>query len=181
MTDRGTEFTNKHLKQFLKDKKIHLYFSHNEEIKCGMVERVNRTIRTKLLKLFTYNRSQNWINNLSQVVQNYNDSYHSSIKMAPNQVNAKNLHLVRRQLYPPLTKKQENNRKKLLKKYKIGDFVRIARLNNLFQSKDRWYYTKEKFRITKVINSRQFFYSLSDTKGNPIAGRFYAAEFLKVK
>ena len=90
------------------------------------------------------------------------------------------MHLVRRQLYPPLSKKQENNRKKLLKKYKIGDFVRIAQSNNLFQSKDRWYYTKEKFRITKVINSRELLYSLSDTKGDPIAGRFYAAELLKV-
>ena len=92
--------------------------------------------------------SQNWVNNLSQLVQNYNDSFHSSIKMAPSEVKAKNLHLVSRHLYPPLSKKQENNCKKLLKKYKIGDFVRIARLNNLFQSKDRWYYTKEKIWIT---------------------------------
>ena len=117
MTDRGTEFTNKNLKQFLKDKKFHLYFSHNEEIKCGMVERVNRTIQTRLLKSFTFNKSQNWISNLSQVVQNYNNSYHTSIKMAPSKVGAKNLHLVRRHLYPPLSKKQENNCKKLLKKY----------------------------------------------------------------
>ena len=181
MTDRGTEFTNKHLKQFLKDKNIHLYHSHNEEIKCGMVERVNRTIRTKLLKLFTYNRSQNWIKHLGQVVKNYNDSFHSSIKMAPNQVNAKNLHLVRRLLYPPLTEKQEISRKELLKKYKIGNFVRVARLNNLFQSKDRWYWTKEKFRIREIINRREFYFRLSDETGAPIKGRFYVAEVLKVK
>ena len=100
--------------------------------------------------------------------------------MAPSEVKAKNLHLVCRHLYPPLSKKQENNRKKLLKKYKIGDFVRIARLNNLFQSKDRWYFTKEKFRISKVLNSRELVYFLSHTKGDPITVRFYAAELLKV-
>ena len=68
--------------------------------------------------MFTYNRSQNWINHLAQVVQNYNNSFHSSIKMAPSEVKAKNLHLVRKQLYPPLSKKQENNRKDYLKSTK---------------------------------------------------------------
>ena len=54
MTDKRSEFTNKHVKQFLKEKKIHLYFSQNEEIKCAIVERVNRTIHAKLMKLFMY-------------------------------------------------------------------------------------------------------------------------------
>ena len=72
-----------------------------------MVEKVNRTIQTRLLKLFMF---KNWINHLPQVVQNYNNSYHSSIKMAPSEVAPKNLYLVRRHLYPPLSK---NNRKKL--------------------------------------------------------------------
>ena len=99
--------------------------------------------------------------------------------MAPSEVKAKNLHLVCRYLCTPLSKKQENNRKKLLKKYKIGDFVHIAHINNLFQSKDRWYFTKEKFKITKVIHDRKLVYSLSDTKGDPITGGTFKSVVFK--
>ena len=43
-TDKGSEFNSKHFKDFLKEKKIKLYHTENEE-KSSVVERWNRTMK----------------------------------------------------------------------------------------------------------------------------------------
>ena len=53
-TDKGTEFPNWAFQQFLKDNEIRHYTSENEDIKCSVVERWNRTLKTKMWRYFTY-------------------------------------------------------------------------------------------------------------------------------
>ena len=50
--DKGSEFYNKHMKDLLDKHNIKLYSTENEE-KSSVVERWNRTIKTKMWKQFT--------------------------------------------------------------------------------------------------------------------------------
>ena len=51
-TDKGTEFLNGNFQSFLKEKSIHL-FTTNSELKASVLERFNRTLKTRMWKYFT--------------------------------------------------------------------------------------------------------------------------------
>ena len=50
-TDKGTEFLNESFHQYLKKKNIHFYTANNEP-NASVVERVNRTLKSKLYYYF---------------------------------------------------------------------------------------------------------------------------------
>ena len=51
-TDRGKEFYNKTFQQFLEKEKIH-HFSTEGDAKASVVERFNRTLKTRMYRYFT--------------------------------------------------------------------------------------------------------------------------------
>ena len=51
-TDQGTEFFNKHFKTLMKEEDIQLYNTYNET-KVSIVERVIRTLKTRMWRYFT--------------------------------------------------------------------------------------------------------------------------------
>src|SRR5215470_12101484 len=89
-TDKGTEFLNSTFRKLTADHRILHYTSENEDIKCAVVERWNRTMMNKVHRYLTFKNSNRFIDVLPKLVQSYNSTYHTSIKMAPAQVNAKN-------------------------------------------------------------------------------------------
>ena len=84
-TDKGTEFLNRNFQSFLKENNIH-FFTTNSELKANVVERLNRTLKTRLWKYFTAKNIRVYIDNLLDVVHRYNNSYHRSIGRAPASV-----------------------------------------------------------------------------------------------
>ena len=76
-TDKGREFYNKDVKEI-----INLYSTENEE-KSSIVERWIRTMKEKMWKYFTDNDTYNYMNVLPELVEDYNNTVHSSIKMTP--------------------------------------------------------------------------------------------------
>ena len=52
-TDKGTEFTNREFQKLLKNKAIY-YFTAKNETKCSIIERFNRSLKTKVWKMFTH-------------------------------------------------------------------------------------------------------------------------------
>jgi hypothetical protein len=50
----GTEFTNRVFQMFLKEHDVHFFTTYNEETKASIVERFNRTLKTKMWKYFTH-------------------------------------------------------------------------------------------------------------------------------
>ena len=87
-TDKGKEFYNKNTKSLLDQHNIKLYSTENEE-KSSVVERWNRTIKNKMWKQFTKQSSTQYLDMLPEVVDEYNNSYHSSVKMTPVQASEK--------------------------------------------------------------------------------------------
>ena len=72
------------------------YFSVFSDRKCAIVERFNRTLKTKMYRSFTARGSHKWIDVLQELDSGYNKNKHSSTKFAPNEVNDKNEHTVRK-------------------------------------------------------------------------------------
>ena len=52
-TDKGTEFTNRKFQSWLKQNSVDFFTTENEDIKASIVERFNRTIKSKLWRYFT--------------------------------------------------------------------------------------------------------------------------------
>ena len=97
-TDKGTEFLNKTFQKYLKKKNIHFYTANNEP-KASVVERVNRTLKSKLYRYFTAVNSLCYINVLQDLVDSCNNTYHRSIGRSPTTVSLLNVGTVRRKLY----------------------------------------------------------------------------------
>ena len=47
-TDKGTEYLNRSLHKLLKEHGVHHFATHNEETKASIVERFNRTLKTRM-------------------------------------------------------------------------------------------------------------------------------------
>ena len=75
--DKGKEFYNKDVKDL-----IELYSTENEE-KSSIVERWIRTMKEKMWKYFSAKSTNVYMNVLSDLVKEYNNPRHSSIKMTP--------------------------------------------------------------------------------------------------
>ena len=59
-TDQGTEFFNKHFKALMKEEEIQLYNTYNET-KASVVERVIRTLKTRMWRYFTAKKTMRYI------------------------------------------------------------------------------------------------------------------------
>ena len=75
------------MKSWLQDNKIEMYSIHNEG-KSVAAERFIRTVRNKIYKNMTSASKKVYIDKLDDVVNKYNNTYHSTIKMKPANVNS---------------------------------------------------------------------------------------------
>ena len=98
-TDKGSEFLNRPLQQLLKEYGVHHFTTHNEETKASVVERFNRSLKTRMWRYFTKKQTIRYVDALQDFVRSYNDSYHRSIGMAPSAVNGANQETVWQRLY----------------------------------------------------------------------------------
>jgi hypothetical protein len=69
--------------------------SENQEIKAACIERFNRTLKTRLFRYFTHHKTNRWIDVLDEFIRSYNESFHRSIGMAPNDVTFDNADTMR--------------------------------------------------------------------------------------
>ena len=98
MTDQGTEFFNRHFQALMKENDIVLYNTYNET-KASIVERLIRTLKTRMWRYFTAKKTMRYINMLPDLVYSYNHSVHRSIKTKPVDVNVENEKKVWHTLY----------------------------------------------------------------------------------
>jgi len=85
-TDKGKEFLNTQFQTLLKREGIEFKVCRNPDVKCVVVERVNRTLRDKLHRYFTYKNTYKYIDVLPKFVKGYNATVHSTTGMAPADV-----------------------------------------------------------------------------------------------
>ena len=80
--DKGSEFYNAYFKKWLRDNDIVMYSTHNEG-KSVVAERFIRTLKSKIYKYMTSISKNVYIDKLDDIVDEYNNTYHNTIKMKP--------------------------------------------------------------------------------------------------
>ena len=70
------------MRSFLQSNTIEMYSTHNEG-KYVVAERFIRTLKNKIYKYMTSISKNVYIDKLDDIVNKYNNTYHSTIKMKP--------------------------------------------------------------------------------------------------
>ena len=164
--DNGKEFYNNKFKNFLKNNDIEMYSTFNGG-KSVIAERSIKTLKNKIYKHMTYIGKNVYFNVLDDIVKDYNNAIHSSIKMKNKDVKNNNL-----------TKYIEEFNKKDPKS-KIGDYVRISKYKNIFSKGYLPNWSEEIFIFNKAKNIVPWTYLINDLKGEEIKGIFYGKELQK--
>ena len=167
--DKGKEFYNKNVKDL-----IELYSTENEE-KSSVAERWIRTMKEKMWKYFSANSTNVYMNVLSDLVKEYNNTRHSSIQMTPVKASKKENELtVWRNLYPEHLEVYD-----IKPKFSGGDKVRISKKKKTFEKAYTTRWTEEIFTIVEVKRTSPITYKITDLNREEIKGTFHEPELQK--
>ena len=167
--DEGSEFYNKDFLKFCKDNRINLYSTHSG-MKSVYVERFNRTLKEILYRYFTEHNTDRYIEILPDIINDYNNKIHSTIKQSPFDVYFNDV--------KPYTKSINKSLDKPL--FKVGDYVRVSLVKRTFEKgySSRW--SKEVFKINSIDDKQNpICYKLVDLLNEDVAGLFYPQELQK--
>ena len=174
--DHGNEFWNVKVRRLLKHHSIELYSTENEE-KCSVIERWNRTIKTQLWKYFTANGTHRYIDILQPLIDKYNSTKHRSIGFTPSDARKPANH---QQVFKNLYfKKVQQSLKK--PKFKIGDKVRLAVQKDRFEKAYIINWSDRVYTIKDVKKTLPPTYTVQDERGKQHKGTFYEQELQENK
>ena len=139
---------------------------HNES-ESVVPEIFIRTLKNKIYKYMTSISKNVYIDKLDDIVNEYNNTYHRTIKMKPVDVKDNTY----------IDFKKEVNDK--YPKFKVGDNVRISKYKNIFAKGYMLNWSEEVFIINKTKNTVPWTYVINDLNGEEIIGTFYENELQK--
>ena len=178
-TDKGREFRNKSVIDFLDKLGVHHFVSENDDIKCAVVERFNRTLKERLWRYFEKNNTRHYLRVLPRLVRSYNNSYHRSLGMAPSDVNERNQELVWQRLYGEKERGGDKRRRRN-PLFRVGERVRISQTRRPFKKGYLPSWTTETFIVTEVLKTTPVTYRVEDERGERVEGTFYPQELQSV-
>ena len=143
-----------------------MYSTFNEG-KSVVAERFIRTLKNKLYKHMTATGKNVYYDVLDDVVNEYNNTKHNTIKMTPIYVKNDDKRV----------SIDEHNEKD--SRFKVGDRVRISNFKNIFAKGYTPNWITEIFIINKVNDTVPYTYNLKDLNGEEIIGSFYDRELQK--
>ena len=138
--DKGSEFYNVSFKKWLQDNDIVMYSTNNEG-KSVVAERFIRTLKSKIYKYMTSISKNVYIDKLNTIVNKYNNTYHTTIKMKP--IDVKDNTYIN-------TNKEINYKDP---KFKVGAYVGISKYKNTFAKGYMPNWSKEVFVVDKIKNT----------------------------
>jgi hypothetical protein len=142
------------------------------------VERLQRTIKDRLYRHFTHTSSYRYIDDLQNLTNAYNDSVHSTTKVAPPDVSE--------QCQEEIWNNQYNDDSDVFDKrmyssrLDVDDLVRVSRLKKTFEKGSVQNWSEELFRVKKVLPTKPLTYSLVDLADEAVVGSWYTWELQKV-
>lgn len=197
-SDKGGEFESKLFLRYCIIYNIRQYFSYTEK-HSGKCERLIGKLKNKIYSYFTQSNQLEYVSKLQKFENNYNNTYHSVIKMTPLSVNKKNEYivflnsyrnffiiefrrLIERYKVQCLDKwgrgrtKSNSIRVTYEKRLKVGTAVRLLKLTNPYHKSYKGNFTDEIFYIREVKKGNPTRYFLKDKKGENILGSVFISE-----
>ena len=163
--DQGGEFYNHNFKKWLSDNDIIMYSTYNEG-KSVVAERFIRTLKNKLYKHMTATAKNVYYDVLDDVVNEYSNTTHNTIKTKPIDVgDNKRVYI------------DEHNEKD--SRCKVGDRIRISKFKNIFAKGYNPNWSKEIFIVDKINDTVPYTYNIKDLNDEEIIGSFYDRELQK--
>jgi hypothetical protein len=120
-----------------KDETTYHYFQANEENKNALVERFNLTLARILQKIRTVTKNYNWASYLSDVIENYNDTIHSTTNKTPKSI-----------FFEGEYNEQEYN--VIEPVFKVNDTVRIINKKKTFDKGDKLKLSADIYKIESI-------------------------------
>ena len=143
-----------------------MYSTHNEG-KSIVAERFIRKLKNKIYKYMTSISKNVYIDKLDDIINEYNNTYHTTIKM--KSIDIKDNTYIN-------SVKEVNDKNP---KFKVGDQVRISKYKNIFAKGYTPNSSEEVFIIKEVKNTVPWTYAINDLNGEEITGTFYEKELQK--
>ena len=148
------EFDTHEFKKFCLEHDIAARFSEPHEIqKNSIVERFNKTLAGYIKKLREALKIYDWVKYLQDIMYNYNNKYHRTIRNTP---------------YNIFWEKGKNKQDIIIvpRKFKVNDKVRLRLKKKVFDKSDVRYYSKEIYIVEGVEKDKYGTneYLLSDGK-----------------
>ena len=174
--DEGTEFYNQQMTRLLAANNIARYSTHGDHKACT-VERLNRTLKTKMWREFTEFQTNNWISRQAKLLEWYNHKEHSGFgHRTPYSMSEYPDDEVRLVVCIGPVMQQP--------KFKLRDVVRISRAKGIFEKGYVANWSQEQFTIIRrrlgSCDEPPVYY-LRDHQLNDIKGAFYEEELQLVK
>ena len=184
---RVWNFFSKISKKLYEKYRINHFGSQNIS-KANIAERGIKTLKSRLFKAMQARNSRTWYDLLEKVTNAYNASFHSSIKMCPNDVTKENEVNVWMSLFEshPKHTSSQHSQSKLRSpdteyKCKIGDAVRLSFAKYVFQREYHQKWTSEVFFISNRYSKQNIhLYEVKDFNNIEIKGSFQNEEIQKV-
>ena len=148
------------MNSFLQNNSIEMYSRHDEG-KSVVAKRFIRTLGNKIYKYMTSISKNVHIDKLDDIMNKYNNAYHSTIKMKPADVKSNTC----------IQSSKEINDRDL--KFETSDIVKISKSKNIFAKGYTPNWSEEVFVINKVKNIVPWIYFINDPNGEEIVGIFY--------
>lgn len=172
--DAGSEFRYGKFNQYLKSIESKYYVTQSS-VKASIVERFNRTLKSRMWRYFTEKNTYRYLDVLQDLIASYNASPHSTLKgRTPDSVGPHNELEVWKQVY------HVRGHGKIKFKYRVNDRVRISREKTLFEKgyTDNW--SEEYFIVYQRLRRHPPVYRLKDLSGEKLEGSFYEQELQRV-
>ena len=166
ITDRGLEYYDRRVQELFRRNGIRHYSLRSKHKAC-VAERFIRTLKGRLYKYFWKNDTKNWVDVLQNFIDNYNNTFHRTIRMAPVDVTENNRREVFKRLFP-------NANLKSAPRLKVGDQVRILRSKNIFEKGYTRNWSVELYKIFSAKSKNDVdFYRIEDQNGVKLEGTRY--------
>lgn len=183
--DKGGEFVNSYFKKAgYSDDDGTMYHTYGES-KSVIVERFNRTLKTQMWKVCAEKQTLNWVDEIPELLDWYNNRIHSSL--GPYLTPAKAVSGkfdTKVSKYVDHTVGEPPERDLRVSKFKLGDWVRVSKAKGPFTKGYESGWSVEQFKIIAIVRPNNvkepLVYKLEDYNGERIEGTFYTEELQKV-
>ena len=176
--DLGKEFKNEIVENFLKNLSIKTFFTLAEN-KCAVVEKFQRTFQKSLYTYLVEKETFIYIDVLEDLLNNYNNTIHTTIKMTPAQALIPSNKILLEEAHAEIKTKRRLEKVRPL--YKKNQRVRVSLKKNKFTRSYDVSNSYEQYIIHQILTDRIVpFYILKDWKNRILTGKFLQSQLQPV-